>query len=350
MTVVALDAMGGDLAPRSTVEGALRAAERGIEVTLVGDAEALDRELERHGGRPSGVRVMHAPDTIEMSEHASLETRRRRESSIYVAMELVKRSEADAFVSLGNTGAVLSLALAVLGRLPGVERPTLGVIIPRSRGPTLLLDVGANAESRPSHLVQFALLGVEYMRAVVGVEDPAVALLNLGEESTKGSQLTIAAHEGLDACASQSGLRFVGNVEGGDIVGSDVDVIVTDGFTGNVALKLIEAMVTAMFDELRDAARGSVRARVGGRLLRPALREIRERFDYRRYGGAPLLGVNGIVIIGHGRSDAEAVANAISTAAMASQRRLLEALAPLASDEGGASGEISGQFSSGATR
>ncbi len=350
MTVVALDAMGGDFAPRSTVEGALRAAERGIEVALVGDAEALGRELERHGGGSSGVRVVHAPDTIEMSEHASLETRRRRESSIYVAMELVKRSEADAFVSLGNTGAVLSLALAVLGRLPGVERPSLGVIIPRSRGPTLLLDVGANAESRPSHLVQFARLGVEYMRAVVGVEDPAVALLNLGEESTKGSQLTIEAHEGLNACASQSGLRFVGNVEGGDIVGSDVDVIVTDGFTGNVALKLIEGMVTTMFDELRDAARGSVRARVGSRLLGPALREIRDRFDYRRYGGAPLLGVDGVVIIGHGRSDAEAVANAISTAAMASQRSLLEALASLASDDSGASGEASDQCPSGATR
>ena len=329
MTVVALDGMGGDLAPGVTVEGAIRAAERGVEVALVGDSELLGRELERIGGGPSGVRVVHAPDAIGMQEHVGLETRRRRESSIYVAMELVKGGEAQAFVSLGNTGAVLTLALVVLGKLPGVERPALAASIPRSRGPTLLLDVGANAESRASHLVQWAWLGVGYMRTVEGIADPAVGLLNIGAEATKGSQLTIAAHEAL----SDSSLRFSGNVEGSDLFLGDADVVVTDGFTGNVALKLAEGMATAMFSELRDAARRSLPSRLGGQLMGSALGEIRRRLDYRQYGGARLLGVNGIVIVGHGRSDAEAVANAVRTAATGVQQGMLEALAAVGENE-----------------
>ena len=331
MTAVALDGMGGDFAPRSTVEGAVRAAERGVEVALVGDSARLEPELERLGGAPPGVRMVHAPDTIGMQEHISLEMRRRRQSSIYVGMELVKRGEVEAFVSLGNTGAVLALALVVLGKLPGVERPALSALIPHHRGPKLLLDVGASAESRPSHLLQFAQMGTEYMRAVVGIADPAVGLLNIGEESTKGSALTIEAHQALSA----SSLRFLGNVEGRDLVSGDADVIVTDGFTGNVVLKLTEGLVAELLGEVRDAARSSLRSRLGGLLLGPALREIRGRLDYRRYGGVPLLGVNGVVIVGHGRSDAEAVANAVGTASVASQQRVLEVLASAVSGKSG---------------
>ena len=329
MTAVALDGMGGDFAPRATVEGAVRAAGTGIEIALVGDEAVLRRELERLGGVPVGVRLVHAPDAITMEEHASLDMRRRRESSIYVAMELVKSGQADAFVSLGNTGAVLALALVVLGRLPGVERPALSALLPRPQRPVLLLDVGANAESRASHLAQWARLGTAYMRAVVGVAEPSVGLLNIGEEATKGSPLTIEVHAALSA----SSLRFAGNVEGGDLMVGDLHVVVTDGFTGNVALKVMEGTVALMLGEIRSAAGSSLRTRVGGQLMRPALSEIRRRWDYRRYGGAPLLGVNGIVIVGHGRSDAEAVANAVRAAATAAGQRTLEVLTSAVAEE-----------------
>ena len=322
MTVVALDGMGGDLAPAAVVGGAVRSAAHGIEVVLAGDAQLLDRELDRLGGAPSGLRVVHAPDAIGMQEHVGLETLRRHESSMHVALELVKSGEAEAFVSLGNTGAVLALALAVLGRLPGVQRPALGALIPRSSGPKLLLDAGANAEAKVSHLVQWAQLGAAYIRVVVGVPDPAVALLSIGEEATKGSPLTIDAHRAL----SESPLRFLGNVEGRDVALGDADVIVTDGFTGNVVLKVMEGTVTLMLDELRAAARHSIPSRLGAQLMRPALGEVARRLDYRQYGGAPLLGMNGVVIVGHGRSDVQAVESAIGAAAAATRQQLLEAL------------------------
>ncbi len=340
MTVVALDGMGGDFAPGAAVGGAVRSAARGIEVVLVGDAALLDAELERLGGAPPGLRVVHAPDAIGMQEHVGRETLRRRESSIHVALELVKRGDAEAFVSLGNTGAVLALALAVLGRLPGVQRPALGALIPRSSGPKLLLDAGANAEAKVSHLVQWAQLGAAYMRAVVGVADPAVALLSIGEEPTKGSPLTIETHRVL----SESSLRFLGNVEGRDVALGDADVIVTDGFTGNVVLKVMEGTVTLMLDELRTAARHSLPSRLGGQLMRPALGEVGRRLDYRQYGGAPLLGMNGVVIVGHGRSDEQAAESAIGAAAAATRQRLLEALS--AACAGTAAGE-SGSADSG---
>ena len=205
------------------------AARTGVEVALTGDEEVLGRELARLGGASAGLRVVHAPDTIEMREHSVRDVRNRRQSSIYVGMELIKRGEADAFVSAGNTGAVLMLALVVLGRMRGVERPALGALLPARERPTLMLDAGANAEARVSHLVQFAQLGTAYMRGGRGVAEPSVGLLNLGEESTKGSPLTIEAHAALSAAR---GVRFIGNVEGGDVLAGVVDVIVTDGFHG----------------------------------------------------------------------------------------------------------------------
>lgn len=322
MTVVALDAMGGDRAPSAIVEGALLAARAGTEIALVGDTAVLERELKSLGGAPPGVRCVHAPDAIAMSEHAALEIRSRRESSIYIGLSLVKSGEADAFVSAGNTGAVLASSLVVLGRLPGVERPALAALLPLRTGPTLLLDAGANVERRASHLVQFALLGATYMRLVLDNANPRVALLNVGEEGSKGPTATIEAYEALQS----SSLRFVGNVEGRDLVLGAADVVVTDGFTGNVALKLAEGMTTMMFAEFRETARSSWRTRVGGLLLTPALQQVRTRLDYRRYGGAPLLGVGGTVFVGHGSSDAEAVENAIGSAADAAARGLTAAL------------------------
>jgi len=328
MTVVALDAMGGDDAPAATVDGAVATARSGIEVVLVGDEAVLRRELARVGDVPAGLRVQHAADAIEMGEHAAIEARHRRDSSIYVGLDLVRRGEAAAFVSAGNTGAVFATALVVLGRLRGVERPALGALLPIPARPALLLDAGANAECRPSHLVQFAHLGAVYMRTVMGVAEPRVGLLNIGEEATKGTPTLIEAH----AALSSSGLRFIGNVEGRHVFAGEVDVIVTDGFTGNIMLKLAEALIDMVFGEMRRAASESLQARVGGLLLRPALREMATELDYRKYGAAPLLGVRGTVFVAHGRSDMHTIANAMRTAATAAEHGMVPALAAVPSD------------------
>lgn len=321
---VALDAMGGDFAPQATVAGAIRAAEAGHEVALVGDETVLKAELAKHAVVPSGIRIVHAPDVIDMHEQPSLATARRRGSSIYVGLELVKNGQAGAFVSNGNTGAVLALSLMVIGKLPGVDRPALAAVIPpRTGGPTLILDVGANAESRPLQLVQWGAMGAEYMRVAFGVANPKVGLLSIGEEPSKGSPLVVEANKALQ----QTSINFVGNVEGGDVASSDIDVIVTDGFTGNVVLKLIEGLATSLLGSVRDASSDSMRARLGGLLLMPSLRAIRQRFDYRQYGGAPLIGVNGIVLVGHGRSDAVAVESAIGAVATAVEFGALDAFA-----------------------
>lgn len=321
--VVALDAMGGDFAPLATVRGAVQAAAAGERVVLVGDSGRLTAELDGLGGAPAGLTVVHAADVIAMGDDAARAVRSRRQSSIYVAMEVMKRGDAQAVVALGNTGAALATALVVLGRVAGVERPAMAAMLPTPGGPTLLLDAGANAENRPSHLVQFAHLGSAYMQTVAGVAEPRVGLLNIGEEPAKGSPLTVAVHRALSGAA----LRFIGNVEGGDVVGGMADVVVTDGFTGNMALKVLEGTATMLLRELRVGAGASLRGKLGGALLRPALRGVRERLDYRHYGGVPLLGVNGAVFIGHGRSDPHAVANAIHTAAEAVSGGMRDAIA-----------------------
>jgi len=319
---IALDGMGGDLAPQSNVDGAVSAARRGIEVLLVGD-EARLRPLLEAAGAPAGVRLVHAPDAIGMGDHSAREARNRRESSIYVGVDLVKRGEADGFVSMGNTGAVLAVAFFALGRLPGADRPALGAQLPTDHGQTLFLDVGANADARPAHLVEFARLGSAYMRRAMNVSEPRVALLNIGEESSKGSTLTVEAHALL---AARSDIRFVGNIESRDLLTGDVDVIVTDGFTGNIALKLMEGAASLLFGEMRRAARRSPLAAAGGLLLRGSLEAMRDRVDYRRRGGAPLLGVNGIVMVGHGRSDGAAVESALVAASAAADAGILAAL------------------------
>lgn len=321
--VIALDAMGGDV-PTVNIDGALLAAAEGIPVILVGDTEVLGRELNARGGAPHGLRIVHAPDIVGMGDKAAREVRRQRETSLYVGTELVRDGEAAALVTMGNTGAAMATALVVLGRTKGVERPALGAVIPTAIDrPVMLLDVGANADARPSHLVQFAHMGSAYMRAVHGVAQPRVALLSIGEEPSKGSQLVVETHEQL---ARDAGVRFIGNVESRDLLSGDADVIVTDGFTGNVCLKLAEGLASMLFEQMRVAARSSLRSKLGGALLLPALRGVRGRLDYRVYGAVPLLGVKGGVFIGHGRSDGAAVASALRTAYRAAQGDMLRAL------------------------
>jgi len=330
--LIALDGMGGDFAPQSTVAGAIAAARAGIAVAIVGDEAVLAKEIASSGGAPPGLSIVHAPETISMEAHAVAESRRRRGSSVWIGTELVKRGEAGAFVSMGHTGAAMATAMLSFGRMRGVERPALAAVLPTPGGPTMLLDVGANAEARPSHLVQFARMGSAYMRTVNGIAEPRVGLLSIGEEPTKGSALVVEANAKLRA---DPRVAFAGNVEGRDVVAGTVDVVVTDGFTGNVVLKLLEGTITMVFEQLRAAARSSPRARVGGALLLPALSSMRSRFDYRRYGSVPMLGVDGAVFVGHGRSDGEAVANAIRTAADAVRLGMLRAIDG-AIDEGAA--------------
>ena len=257
--MIALDAMGGDLGPRETVGGALAAAAEGIEVTLVGDEAILRVELAQRGPIPANVHIRHAPDVVAMGDHAAREVRRARETSMYVGTEMLKRGEADAFVTIGNTGAAMATSLVVLGRLKGVDRPALSAVLPGEGGPVMFMDVGANADARPQHLVQFAHLGAAYMRVVHGIADPRSAILSIGEEPTKGSMLVVEAHQML---AADAALHFVGNVESREILAGVADVIVTDGFTGNVVLKLAEGLVQLLFDQMRAAARSSLRAKI----------------------------------------------------------------------------------------
>ena len=323
MSVIALDGMGGDLGPEATVLGAIAAASDGQQILLVGDQEILNAHILRNGGHVSALRVVHAPDTIGMGEQVAREVRKRRNSSIWVGMELVKSHEAHAFVSMGNTGAMLAASLLSLGRMPGVERPGLAILLPTPGGSSLLIDGGANADVRPQHLLQFAEMGSAYMRAMYDYAEPRVGLLSSGSEASKGSSQIVEAHGLL---SSNSEINFVGNIEGGDIVTGECQVVVTDGFTGNVALKLLEGTAQMMFEVMQHEARTSMRGRLGGLLLRPTLHKVKDRLDYRRYGAAPLLGVNGKVFIGHGRSDAEAITSAISTANEADNSGLLDQL------------------------
>lgn len=323
---IALDAMGGDNAPREIVRGALLGASRlGVRVALVGRRADVERELAAAVGGPDGVApsvaemvsIVDAPEVIAMDEHPAAAVRAKRGASVVVACSMVASGSARAVVSAGNSGAVLAAALFHVKRLPGVARPAIGTALPRSDGwSTFLLDVGANADCRPEWLAQFGVMGSVYATAMMGVESPRVGLLSNGEEPGKGSALVQAASPLLAAAP----IRFVGNVEGKDLFNSVCDVAVTDGFTGNVALKTAEGIGEFLFAAISAEARKSLQGKVGGALLKPKLRPIRDRADYRTTGGALLLGVAGEVVIAHGRSDAEAVVSALRVAATAADR------------------------------
>ena len=309
--VVALDAMGGDHAPTEPVRGALAACADGIAVRLVGDRAALTRALEQEGAAErDDLRIVHADDVIKSEEDGARAVRAKPESSVAVACRLVKSDEADAIVSPGHTGATLAASILHLRRIPGVLRPGIAVILPNPEGPVVLIDAGANAEARPEHLRQFALMGRLFARDVLGVDDPTVGLLSIGEEGERGSDLVLETHALLKGTEG-----FLGNIEGRDILHRGADVVVTDGFTGNVALKLMEGTAGYILEQVRAAVMSTLRGRIGGLLVRPAMLAMRERNHPDTYGGAYLLGVDGISVIGHGNGKARAVANAIRLAA-----------------------------------
>lgn len=325
---IALDAMGGDNAPREIVRGALLSASRlGVPIALVGRREAIERELAAASDLSDGRRLMsivEAGSVIEMDEHPANAVRAKKDASVVVACGLVASGDARAVVSAGNSGAVLAAALFHVKRLRGIARPAIGTSLPRADGAsTFVLDVGANADCRPEWLAQFGVMGSVYAQAMMGVASPRVGLLSNGEEPGKGSALVQAASPLLAAAP----IDFIGNVEGKDLFRDVCDVAVTDGFTGNITLKTAEGIAEFLFSAISAEARKSLQGKIGGALLKPKLRPIRDRADYRNTGGALLLGVAGEVVIAHGRSDAEAIVSALRVAASAAGRAVHSTIA-----------------------
>jgi glycerol-3-phosphate acyltransferase PlsX len=309
---IAVDAMGGDHAPQAVVEGAFLAAqEHGIAVLLVGNREQILHELARVGGKESSlITIRHSTEIIEMGESPVAALRRKSDSSLQVAFQMVKAGEAGAVVSAGNTGAMLALAVTILGNLSGVDRPAIVTAIPAAHGHTYLLDAGANIECKPLHLVQFAVMGEIYARVVRGVVSPRVGVLSNGEEDSKGTDITRAAHEMLKKLP----LRYIGYVEGRDLNNGKVDVVITDGFTGNVALKTMEGFADFLQDSLRSVFTARWQNKFAYLLIRRSFGALRATLDPSEVGGAPLLGTDGLAIIAHGSSSPKAVKNAIRVA------------------------------------
>ena len=303
--------MGGDHGPAVVVEGAVAASrEFGASVILVGDKAAVEREVLRLDAHALDVQIRHTSQVVGMAESPSHALRRKRDSSLRVAAELVKEGTAGAFVSAGNTGAAMAISMFVIGVLPGVDRPAIAAVLPNLRRFTILLDAGANVNPKPWHLLQFAVMGHVYARDILGFDSPRVGLLSVGEEEGKGNDLTREAYELL----KESSLNFVGNVEGRDIYNGSTDVVVTDGFTGNVALKISESLAEMLGSMLKEELLRDVRSKLGAKLAMPAFERFRRRIDYTEMGGAPLLGIDGAAIICHGASPVKAIKNAVRVA------------------------------------
>jgi len=324
-TVIAVDAMGSDRAPKPEVEGAILACRHhDVRILLVGREpqirEELEREIERHPSvRNLPIETVHATEVIGMGEKAATAVRSKRDSSMRVGLRLVREGRAAGFVTAGNTGAAMATAKMVLGALPGVDRPALAAVFPTSAGKAaILLDVGANVDCKAHHLEQFAVMGEIYSRSIFGTNKPRVGLLSIGEEEGKGNDLTREAY----ALLRQLPLNFAGNVEGRDLYNGSVDVIVCDGFIGNVALKVSEGLVSAVRFLLKESLKSTISSQVGFLLSRRAFDDFKKRLDYAEYGGAPLLGIKGICIVGHGSSNATALKNAIRVAAQSAETKI----------------------------
>lgn len=323
--IIGVDAMGGDLAPRVVIEGAILALEEAgasFEVALIGDQEQIQAEASKLGVQGRLPRVIHATEVVEMAEAAAQSVRRKRDSSISVAARLQKSGETDALVSAGNTGAVVAAALLEMGRIEQIQRPAIATVLPTPQGNVVILDVGATSDCKPTHLYQFAMMGSIYARLVLGVERPRVGLLNIGEEAEKGSELYYEAHQLL----KRGPVHFSGNVEGKDIILGTADVVVCDGFVGNVLLKFAESVIPSLATMIKDEISAHPLSMMAGLLLKPAFRRMKRRLDYAEVGGAPLLGVDGTCIIAHGRSNPRAIKNAIRVAARCAEARVADSI------------------------
>ncbi len=317
---IAVDAMGGDLGSSVVVAGAAEAVVElngSAEVVLVGDESLIRDELAKLGAASLPLSIVHAPEPVGMDEPAAA-FRKKKNSSIAVSTRMQKENKADAFVSAGNTGVVVAASLLSLGRLSGVDRPAIATVVPNEFGGCVMLDVGANSECKPVHLVHFGIMGSVYAKSFLGRKEPRVGLLNIGEENTKGNELAVEAHKLL----SESPLKFVGNVEGRDVFRGRADVVVCDGFTGNILLKFMESVIDLLTSSVREEISRAFRHKLGAFLMKPAFRNLEKTLDYAEYGGAPLLGVNSVCIIGHGSSSAKAIKNAIRVAVRFVQTRV----------------------------
>ena len=310
ITKVALDAMGGDNAPGAIVQGAIDvvAKRQDIHIFLVGQENVIEEELNKYEYPKEQISIVNATEIIETAEPPVMAIRRKKDSSIVVAMNMVKNGKADAFVSAGSSGAILVGGQVLVGRIKGVERPPLAPLIPTQKGVSLLIDCGANVDARPSHLVQFAKMGSIYMRNVIGIENPKVAIVNIGAEEEKGNALVKETFPLLKECED---INFIGSIEAREIPYGKADVIVCEAFVGNVILKLFEGVGSALISEIKKGLMTNARSKMGALLVKPALKETLKKFDASEYGGAPLLGLNGLVVKTHGNSTAKEVANSI---------------------------------------
>lgn len=307
---IAIDAMGGDAAPEVVIDGAVDYLKdnNDIHLVLVGKEKEIRKEMKKHTiDFPENIEIINAREAIMMREHFFSYWKRREKSSIKKAIDLVKQKKAQAVVSAGNTGAVMAIAKNVLGTMKAIERPALALMVPTLKGNSLLVDVGANVDSKPRNLVQFALMGKVYLENVIGIKNPRIGLMSIGEEDTKGNELTKNTYNILKSMD----INFIGNVEGRDVYVGEADLIVTDGFTGNITLKVTEGVVDMLLSMVKREIMGNILSKIGFFFLKSSFRRIIKRMDYSEYGGALLLGVNGIVIIGHGKSNRKAIKNAI---------------------------------------
>jgi phosphate acyltransferase len=321
MATIAVDAMGSDRAPKPEIEGAILAARHHhVQVLLVGREDVLRQELAHHSQAARlPIEIVHASEVITMEDKAAQALRAKRDSSMRVGIRLVHDGRADGFVTAGNTGAAMATAKVILGTLPGVDRPALAAVFPTAAGTAaILVDVGANVDCKPNNLEQFAIMGEIYFRSIFGTRRPRVGLLSNGEEESKGNDLTRDAYKLL----KQLPINFVGNVEGRDLYNGQVDVIVCDGFVGNVALKISEGVVELVREALKDSLRATITRQVGFLLSRKAFVEFKKRVDYTEYGGAPLLGLKGVCIVSHGSSNANAIKNAVRVASEFAQHQI----------------------------
>ncbi len=324
---IALDAMGGDYAPSATVEGAIKAVNstEGLSIILVGDKKEVQNELTRRKYPHSRISIQHASEVVGMDEAPITALRRKKNSSIRIALDLVKAGKADSAVSAGNSGVVLATALYVIGKLKGVERPAIATVMPTTKGRFVLIDAGANVDCRPAHLLQFAIMGESYAKYILNIKKPRIALLGIGEEDVKGNELTKETFRLLKGLNT----NFIGNIEGKDIFQGGADVVVCDGFVGNITLKVSEGLAEATTMMLKEEISRRTSGKIGYFLLKSAFRSFKKKVDYSEYGGAPLLGINRPCIIGHGRSTSRAILNAIKLAEEFHKKKVIDHLSEM---------------------
>jgi len=321
--VVVVDGMGGDFSPNAVVEGCIAAIkEYDVDILITGPEDLITEELKKYNYDHKKIKIVDAKETISTSEHPVMAIKRKKESSLVKALNIVKSGDADAVISAGSTGAFLAGCTLIVGRIKGIDRPALAPVVPGEKRPFMIIDCGANAECKPNYLLQFGIMGKIYFENILKIDNPSVGLVNIGAEEEKGNELAKSAHKLL----KEANLNFVGNVEAREIPSGDVNVLICDGFTGNVILKLYEGAVATVFSLLKTRIMGSFRTKLGGVLLKPVFKKFKKDFDYKEYGGAAFLGVNGICIKAHGSSDAKAFKNAIKQATIFYENNVVDKL------------------------